>query len=489
MSCGKHDNIQDNLVLELKEVSFKAHDNSPYLLEDIKCEIIGDTLVECWIPNILESKLLKPSIVYDADFCTIDSLVFREGESMIDFRKPAKLILYNKETTKEYIMLIHSFTGLPVVRITTKDYAPIVSKEDYLEAKISIEEDIIYKESSGIKETPVLIKGRGHSTWFWYPKKPYRLKFDEKVALLDMPKDKAWVLIANYKDNTLLRNHIAYWLGSISNLDYTPRFQFVECVLNGNYIGNYQLGEKLKISKNRVSVGDDGFLLEMASNEDRTEPYFTTNQIVIPFYFKDPEVEMEDDNYCYVRDLFINAENSLYSDSFQDPIEGWRRYLDEDSFVDYYLINEIGKCIDAVRWTSTYFNFRKGGKIKIGPLWDFDSAFGNEIADDCDNPNGFYTNRYGWYPRLFEDPAFVASVKERFDYFYSMKSSLLLEIDKYVEVLSRSVKENNTVWGTLDTGVTSSQPFQGGGYEKEIEWMKDWICRRLEWLKSEYENM
>ncbi len=489
LSCENHDNQFDNSVLELKGVSFKAQDNSSFLFEDVQCDIIGDTLVECWIPFLLEDKSLKPSIDYNADYCIIDSLLYQQGETLIDFRKPVKFRLFKNEISKEYSLLVHTFTGLPVVWIETKNHAQIESKEDYLEASVKIVEDIVYKESRGIEDTPVLIKGRGHSTWTLYPKKPYRLKFEDKISILDMPKDKAWVLLANYKDITLLRNHIAYWLGSISNLDYTPKFRFVECMLNGKYIGSYQIGEKIKISKHRVNVGDEGFLLEMASNESDDGPHFKTNHIEEPFYIKEPDVNENDEKYCYAKDYLIKAESVLYSGTFTDPITGWRQYLDETSLVDYYLINEIAKCVDAVRWTSTYLNFSKGGKIKMGPIWDFDSAFGNETYDGCDKPENFYTKRFGWYPRLFEDPSFVAEVKKRFDFFYSKRYELMSEIDKSAKILTRSAYENNLKWGVLDVKKHNNQRFEGGGYEKEVEWMKKWITLRLEWLKAEFDKM
>ncbi len=492
LSCEGNDELNLEPSFCLKSVSFELKENEDKLVDDIKCNIVGDSLIECWIPYLLDDKLLKPTVTFDALECIIDSLPYKKGETLVNFRRPVRLQLRSNKASKEYLMLVHSFTGLPVVRIQTKDNVEIISKKNYVEASISIQEDIINDNLKGIEDTPVLIRGRGHSTWKYFPKKPYRIKFDNKVEFLDMPKDKSWVLLANYKDNTLLRNHIAYWLGSISNLEYTPRFQFVECILNGNYNGIYQLGENLKISKHRLNIGDEGFLLEMASNEDGSEPYFTTKHLQPPFYFKDPDVVVGDDNYCYARDFLNEAENVLYSEIFLDPAEGWRKYFDETSLVDYYLISEITKNVDAVRWTSTYVNFVRGGKIKMGPLWDYDSAFGNETYDNCDKPEDFYTKLFGWYPQLFKDPSFVDAVKKRFDFFYRKKANLMSEIDQTARFLTKSAYEDNVVWGILDIdkrGEFDHRHFQGGGYDKEVEWLKDWICIRLDWLKIQFDNM
>ena len=163
-----------------------------------------------------------------------------------------------------------------------------------------------------VTEADVKIKGRGNSTWAM-AKKPYALKFDEKISLLDEPKDKSWVLLANYADKTSLRNQTAFYMGSISNLDYTPRFHFVDLMLNGRYNGTYQLGEKIKISKDRVNVGDDGFLLEIDAKAGADEITFYTNHLNHPVNIKDPDVEVDDENYNYIKDYVITAEDALFS--------------------------------------------------------------------------------------------------------------------------------------------------------------------------------
>lgn len=492
LSCSSEITVIDNdetpLTMDLKEFSFLSSDNN-LLDKDIHCDIIGDTLIECWIPQLLESKELVPHVVYDADTCLLDSRLYVEKILKVDFRKQVLLKLKKHGIRKDYKVQVHSFTGLPIMWLNTKENAEINSKEDYNEATLTIKEDIaLGGAETNLNETKVFVKGRGHTTWNLYPKKPYRFKFDEKVSVLSMPKDKSWVLIANYYDNTLIRNHIAYWLGSISLLDYTPRFKFVELVLNGLHKGVYQIGEKMKISKNRVNVGDDGFLLEMACNEGEDKPYFETEYMPYPLYVKDPDLAVGDDNYNYIKQRFNQAEWVLYSDFFKDPDNGWQKYYDVSSFVDYYLINEITKNVDAVKWTSTYFSISRTDKIKMGPLWDFDSALGNEVYDGCDAPEDFYTRRFGYYPRLFEDPFFVSKVKERFNFFYSVKEDMLFEIDSMAEYLKRSAEYNNNIWNTLYNDEYGTHHLQGG-YNKEIEWLKEWILARFEWLKVEFDKM
>ena len=213
--------------------------------------------------------------------------------------------------------------------------------------------------------------------------------------MLGEHKDKAWVLLGNYADKTMLRNSTAFYMGEISNLDYTPKAHFVELMLNGRYQGTYQLCEKLKRSKHRVDVGDDGFLLEIDDNYLPEDAVFRTPNLKRPVNIKSPSVETGSEDYNYVKDFVTTAENALYSTNFTDPENGWQKYMDMDSFVDWYLICEIARCNDAVFFTSCYMNLTRGGKLKMGPIWDFDTAFGNVNYNNNFKTDGFWVKTPG----------------------------------------------------------------------------------------------
>jgi hypothetical protein len=275
-------------------------------------------------------------------------------------------------------------------------------------------------------------------------------------------------------------------MGSISSLDYTPRYHFVELMLNGMYMGTYQLGEKLKIGKDRVNVGDDGFLLEIDAKAADDEVTFMTEHLEQPVNIKDPEVVVEDENYNYIKSYLMKAENALYAENFTDETEGWQKYLDLDSFVDWYLINEIAKNCDAAFVSSCYMNLKRGGKLKMGPLWDFDLAFGNIDYSESYDPKGFLIKYVSWYSRLFQDPAFVAKVKERFNYFYSHKDDIMRDINENAQYLRYSVEENNNKWGTLYNYTWPNYDIWGN-YLNEVQYLKNWLNERFEWLKKELE--
>ncbi|MFK2476540.1 CotH kinase family protein [Bacteroides fragilis] len=369
---------------------------------------------------------------------------------------------------------------MPVLFIETEDGSAISSKNEYKNATICIWGDSLPLNSD------VKIKGRGNSTWT-LPKKPYKLKFPEKVSLLGAPKDKEWVLLANYADKTNLRNETAFYMGRISQLEWTPRTHFVEVFINDVYEGTYQLCEQVKVSTSRVDVTDDGFLLEIDHLDklDATDTYFETERILVNI--KKPNVEVGDEKYCFIKEYITEAERVLFGDNFKDPVNGYRKYLDVNSFVDWYLVNEIAKNNDAVFWSSCYMNVSPNGKIKMGPLWDFDIAFGNINYNNNQLATGFWVKEASWIKRLFEDTYFVDKVKERFKYFMERKEDIFMYINKTADTLHYSAIENNNRWGTLYSNTWPNYAVWGA-YENEVQYMKFWLDKRFLWLDKAFED-
>ncbi|MBQ5912323.1 MAG: CotH kinase family protein [Bacteroidaceae bacterium] len=470
--------------MRLSEFSFLAKNNNRVLISDIKCNILGDSVIECHIPHIMEHKTLIPNFNTNTGEIIVDGKKILSGITPIDCSRPTNLILTNGENTIKYVLRVKSFTGLPILYINTENGVAITSKDDYVKGSIKIVEDIETRGAGDIFESTMKIKGRGNSTWT-FPKKPYKIKFDEKVSLLGEPADKEWVLLANYTDKTSLRNETAFDLGRMSNLEYTNRTHFVDVVLNGVYNGTYQLGEQLKISKNRVNVGDDGFLLEIDSKAEAEDITFKVAHIGYPINIKDPEVKINSEAYNYVVRYLATVDSVLFCDNFKDKENGYAKYIDVNSFVDWYLINEIGKNCDANFFTSCYMNLSREGKLKMGPLWDFDIAFGNiNYNAECANTAGYWIRNVSWFRRLFQDPNFEQKVRERFDYFYSKRNDLFNEINANAQYLKYSIIENNYKWNTLYEHTWPNNTIMGS-YENEVQELKTWLDKRFEWLNQD----
>lgn len=380
---------------------------------------------------------------------------------------------------------------LPQLVLQTPGKVGITSKEEYVEGSmVSLKGVDGETEFTGEMKT----KGRGNSTWS-APKKPYKIKFDKKQSLFGEPKDKEWVLLANYYDKTMIRTDIAYWMASnYGNFDYVPRFHFIDLMLNGKYNGTYQLGDQLKIGENRVNVGDDGFLLEIdrkAATEDIT---FNIPHIVNRINIKDPDVVVGDDNYNYVVDYVTRADASLYTENWLDADNGYKSLIDMQSFVEWYLVNEITKNADAAFGTSCYMTLSREGKLKMGPIWDYDISCGgypsswSPSSSFYNSTEGFHIKSASWINRMFNDPLFVTAVKTRFDTYYNNRSSIISHIDEVALQNKNSVIANNKLWGRL-CDKNSSDVDVEAAYNEQIEYLKTWLLARIEWLKTQFDDM
>ena len=481
------DSVETVIPLLTKFV-FRCDENPYQLQEDVVCNIIDDSVVVCRIPNIVENKQLVPDIQFEGEDLLIDGAQYHEGK--YDFQKPVKLTVSSGDMMKDYMVYVHSFTGIPIVWIETEQRKDILSKDEYLNASFRLEEGQITRGVGDIVYDNVKIKGRGNSSWE-FDKKPYRLKFNKEVSFFGEPKDKSWVLLANYNDKTMLRNQISFFLGKMSKLEWTPRAHFVELMLNGKYNGTYLLCEKIKVSEDRVDIGDDGILMELdayASKESDSR-YFRTEYLPRELNIKAPHVEYDDDIFNFAKDYMMEVEQVLFSDLFTDEVKGWKKYMDQDSFVDWYLITEITKNPDAWGWSSVFFNYKQGEKLKIGPIWDFDMAYGNtDYSEESRSPEGFWIRKMSWFARLYEDPSFVKLLKERFHFFYGQKEVIFREINDNAQYLKYAVVENENRWHTLYTYNWRNANIWGS-YDNEVQFMKQWLNARLEWMKDVYDSM
>lgn len=482
--------LEERVEPRLLSMEFVTADNKS-LKENTKCKIVGDSIIECWLYGITNEKVLIPRFTFEGTMVVIDGFEAESGKTEIDFTRPRTVVVATSNKNQYYTIYVHSFTGLPMMYITTDGLQDITSKDYYIGANMVLKEDVRTRAAGDVIESRVNIKGRGNSSWK-FPKKPFRLKFDEKISLLDMHKDKSWVLLPNYNDKSMLRNSLAFYMSSISNLDYTPESHFVELIFNGKYWGTYLLCEKLKISNHRVAVGDDGFLLEVDSRapSEADSRYFGLSHLENVVNIKDPEVEYSDENYRYAKDFVISAEEALFGRNFTDPKTGWQAYMDMDSFVDWYLIHEIGKNLDSNFDTSCFMHFARGGKLMMGPVWDMDVAYGNmdQANQSCYRPTGFHIKYTQWYTRLFKDPAFVKRVKERFNYFYRHQNEILTNVNADAQYLKYSAQENNDVWHVFNVKTWPNYNIWGS-YQNEVQELKTWFVTRMEWLKTQFDSM
>ena len=391
-----------------------------------------------------------------------------------------------------------SFTGLPILYVDTEG-SEINSKENYIEGSVSI---IGTSNFPGLSSSEMKIKGRGNSTW-WQGgigrpdnmKKPFQIKFGDKTEVLNMPKDKKWVLLAEISDISLIRNKIAREIANLGSFDYVPQAEYTELFINDKHAGTYLIGQKVEESKNRVNIGDDGYLVEIDTDAhgriEEDDVYFRSNVWSSHyedgvFNIKEPSLDFDSEKFNLIKDHINTFEGALFGDNFKDPDLGYRSFIDLPSFIDWFLVNEISKNQDAASFSSIYFNYIPGGEIKMGPVWDFDLAFGNVNYSNAENPEGFWIKDNLWYKRMFEDPYFKQMVQERFDYYNDNLNSILSKISGIETYLSKSQKKNFELYPSLldPSSEVWPVPARFDNHHAYVEYLKTWLDARMMWLKT-----
>ncbi|TAN39435.1 MAG: hypothetical protein EPN25_11650 [Nitrospirae bacterium] len=381
---------------------------------------------------------------------------------------------------------------IPILSIDTTGKAPILSREDYIGGHLSIMPN--GADASIAYDGDIQIRGRGHSTWLM-PKKPYRIKLNNKAALFGFPASKDWVLLANYADKTLLRNVVAMELSSRLGMAYTPRSRSVELYLNGAYQGTYLFMESIKVAPGRVPIPSmsstdisgealtGGYLMEFTLRRDEIVSFTTPQGLPVAISSPDPPTP---EQLTYISRYVNKAEDALFSNSFTDPENGYRPYIDTASFINWYLVNEVFSNVDAYFYSSCYFYKDRNGKLFMGPAWDFDLGAGNVDYSDARYPQGWYVRRASWINRMFQDPFFAQQVKARWNAIKTTQlDTLFAFIDDHAAHLEKSQRNNFRRWPILGAYVWPN-PVIPGTYQSEVDYLKSWLSQRIAWMDAQF---
>lgn len=275
----------------------------------------------------------------------------------------------------------------------------------------------------------------------------------------------------------------------------------VESDMRG-YQGVYLLIEKVTRGKNRLNLRKlhpdplepSGFAGGYIFKKDRVnvDEHGFTSSVGIDFVYEEPkEREIQPEQKEWLIRHVRSIEHALFGPSFRDPDLGYPALMDVDSFIDYHWMVEATKNIDGY-WFSQYYHFDQGGKLKIGPIWDWDLSFGNAFYYGGHQTNGWRWEtlrgpHYRWFARLFEDPDFLQRYIDRWSELRSSvlaTSNVLARVDALVAQIGEAQVRNYQRWRTLGAYVHPNR-FIGQSYEEEVAWMKQWITGRLAWIDSQ----
>ena len=344
-----------------------------------------------------------------------------------------------------------------------------VGREDYVPGTVTLD---------GVTRVTE-VRGRGNSTWGW-AKKPYKLKLEDDAALVGTRAFDEWVLLAGYADRSALRTAAAFAVAAQTRLRWTPRFRFVEVVLNGQPQGLYMLTEQVEVGKGRVDLPDDGYLLEVNQRYLRDdEPGFRTRRGT-PVAFKDPD-EITKRQRREVRRAVSRFEKVLYGPDFADPERGYAAYVDVRRIIDWYLVEELFANQDSHFQSSVHFTWVPGKRFVFGPVWDFDLSAGTRWRASSE-PDAWHT-RLGrhWIARMLQDPAFSERVKSRWARLKPGVREVVSQIPGAAATLAPAAQADWDRWhaaGDLDWTHHGQDP------QAEVDFLGDWLTRRIQWLSN-----
>lgn len=392
---------------------------------------------------------------------------------------------------------------IPEIHINTLSNAQINSNEDYVSARLTLKTfDENNVELTPISNVSMQIRLRGNST-MWMPKKPYKLKFATKTALLSEYAQKDWVLLANYTDQTLIRNYLAYNFARDIDMDFTPMAKFVDVYLNGAYQGNYLLTDQIEVSPNRVNIEegssglDTGYLLEFDKRIlefENNHSYISDNYFKvygIPFAMKSPS--KDDSHYTenqmyFIQDYIKTVFDTLYAR------KDYSKLIDEETFIDWFIVEEVFKNVDS-GYSSVFLYKDKGGLLKMGPVWDFDLSTGNQGHEQdpyTRGPEGWYTSQEYkniMYFYLMKYPTFRQNLKTRWNEIYETEIITLLDkVYAASDSITRSRYDNFIRWDIIGKNYdwyTAPEVYAIDNYEGQVLFLYDYLDIRIEWLNTE----
>jgi len=319
------------------------------------------------------------------------------------------------------------------------------------------------------------IEQRGQSSRRLFPKKSYAIELRRDAPLLGMPADDDWVLYAPYNDKTLMRNVVAYETARAIGR-YAARTRFVELRLDGRYRGVYVLMERLELGDDRVA-GEALLEFTFPFQAQFKDPSFRTPVKRRPIVWEDPERgDLSRRRANAIARRVRAAERALYGPG------SWRRRIDEASAIDFALLNELFKNQDGFHG-STYMALHADGRLRLGPVWDFDIAMGNSDYGPSRRLRGWMLARRDWAERMYRDRAFTRRMARRWRELRrgGLRRDVLAAVDRSRAQLRGDVVANFRRWPVLDRRIWPN-PRARGSYRAEVRFLRSWLSRRIRWI-------
>lgn len=332
-------------------------------------------------------------------------------------------------------------------------------------------------------ESGMEIKGRGNSTWTLCDKKAYQIKFNDKISVMGMGQAKKWLLLANAADDSLMRNQLVYRMAEKLDMEFVPSFKYVDLWIDGEYLGNYLLGEKVEIGESRLNLAQpDGVLLEHDEGfYEEEEHWFYSDFMRKHFTVK----EINEENPAVIAkamDTFHTSVDTLMkylqtTPSKEITLASLSERIDVDSFAKYYLINEF--VLNREAFVSSFYWYQNGPKdiLHLGPIWDFDTCMGNDGAD----PGVGHGEEHTLFTYLLAVPEFQARVAELYDEYKDIFASMIKDSVVLKEQIKESAAMNYLRWNVLGKpNPKTPEEYFGNTFDAAVSATQQWISNRVQ---------
>lgn len=452
------------------------------------CVILNDTITALF--TACNDSRCIPIVEGDFDYVEINGERLISGETIVDFNNVCNIecikIFGDKEKRYSYTALIKTLNGIPRIDINTEGGAKIESKEEYINAQLTIGNTPEYGSYHGDLE----IRGRGNCTWTDYPKKPYKLKFKEKVSINGLPANKDWVLLADYTDRSLMRTACMAEISKIVGLPYTINYTFADVFINGDYQGTYYVTDQVEKGKERVNISDDGFLIEDDKYYKDESIYFTTDKKQINYTFKYPKkLKASDESYLWIQSFINNVEEALYSGDETSYLD----LIDIDTFARWFIIEELLGNYDSNVY---YVLGDRNQKLQMYPVWDAEWSLGLAYlkdgawqAPECGSPIDVEIwGKRLYYEELMKKPEFVSYLKNTWNKVSERLAGIPHIIDEIASTIALSQIDNFDKWQTMGDFVRVEVEVQES-WDKEIDYIKSFYEQRLNWMSAYIQSL
>ena len=403
----------------------------------------------------------------------------------------------------------YQVTNLPTVSIHTYTGNDPADKVNEIPSNITI----TYDDGTRIQEYPITTRGRGNASW-GFAKKPWRIKFADgkshhmlRGSSMESPaKAKKWTLINNYGDKTLMRNCLAFEVSKRLDLPYTPWCQPVDVIMNGEYKGCYQLCDQVSVDPHRVPVTemlpDDteepfltgGYLIEIDAYASQESSWFTSSRNN-PVTIKHPgDEDITTEQHNYIKNHFNLMESALFASNYTDPENGFRKYLDVESFLKHFIVGEFSGNMDTY-WSTYMYKEREDNQFFVSPCWDFDLAFDNDQriypvngrTDWAFRGGSCAGNMRSFVNRVLSDGEADRQLnqlwRENRKEGYLDEKTLVAYVDSMAEEMEASANLNFIRWPILNSKVHQNVSALGS-FEAEVDVLRSYIPARLAWIDN-----